>query len=483
MERSKTTQYFGAKPIPLAITFAVGLVIWFSPAPEGLNIQAWHLFAIFVATIVGIISKALPMGAVTIGSVAIVAATGVLDPDNAKNAVKLSLAGLSNSVLWLIIVAYFIARGFIKTGLGERIAYYFVRLMGKKTLGLSYGVTLADLFISPVIPSSSARGGGIVFPIIDSLSRSYGSLPNDPSKKKIGGFLMMTEYHINLITGGMFLTAGVGNPLMISLANDFGLNITWGGWLLASVVPCILSLILVPYFNYKICNPEIKETPNAVIMANEKLKQMGKMHYHEWIMLGAFIGLIVLWIFSKEFGIHTTTTALLGLLVLLIFGVLDWEDVKNEKSAWNTLIWFSTLLMLASNLSKLGFIAWFTNSIDHLVHGYNWVVVWFILIAIYVYAHYFFASLSAHIVAMFSAFLALGIAVGVPPMLMCLSLFFGSHYYGSLTNYGGGPVAILFDSGYVDIGEWWRQGFLVSVLNFIIFMVIGAVWWKFLGLW
>lgn len=481
MEKSK---YLGAKPIPLAITLIVGVGLWFIPVPEGLKPQAWHLFAIFVATIVGIISKALPMGAVAVASVAAVAVTGVLDPDNAKKATKLALSGLSHHVLWLIIAAYFIAKGFVKTGFGLRIAYYFVKLLGKKTLGLSYGVTLADLFIAPAVPSSSARGGGIVFPILDSLSRSYGSLPNDPSRKKMGHFLMITEYHINLITGAAFLTAGAANPLMVTLANDgFGLDISWGGWFLAGLVPCLLSLILIPFINYKMIKPEIKETPNAVAMANEKLAEMGSISYKEWVMFFTFVGLIVMWIFSKQIGVYTTATAFLGLTVLLVFGVISWDDVKSEKGAWNTLMWFSTLLMLASNLGKLGFISWFSSNVGSVVEGLDWMMVWVVLIAIYLYAHYMFASLTAHVVAMFSAFLALGIAAGVPPMLMCLSLFFVSHYFGSLTNYGGGPVAILFDAGYVELREWWTQGFIVSVINFVIFMVVGTIWWKVLGLW
>ena len=141
----------GAKLVPLLITVAVGLVIWFLPPPEGVAAlekgqQAWHLLAIFVATIVGLILKPLPMGAVAIIGIVLTAATGTLTAAQ-------SLSGFGNTTIWLIVLAFFISRSFIKTGLGARIAYLFMGVLGKKTLGLSYGLVATDLVMAPAIPT------------------------------------------------------------------------------------------------------------------------------------------------------------------------------------------------------------------------------------------------------------------------------------------------------------------------------------------
>ena len=168
-----------ARLVSLIATLAVGVAIWYLPAPAGVKPAAIHLLAIFVATIVGIITKPLPMGAVALIGIMATAFSGTLTPEKA-------LSGFSNSVIWLIVIAFFIARGFIKTGLGHRIAYFFVSKLGKRTLGLSYGLVATDLLIAPAIPSNTARAGAVVFPIVRSLSTAYGSEPNSPSSRGSG---------------------------------------------------------------------------------------------------------------------------------------------------------------------------------------------------------------------------------------------------------------------------------------------------------
>lgn len=142
--------------INLAITVAVGLIIWFIPAPEGLTVTVWHLFAIFVATIVGLIIKPMPMGAIAIMAIAVCILTGsvgTIKDGKFTASVAAGLAGFSDTTIWLIVIAFFISRGFIKTGLGSRVAYLFVKAFGKKTLGLSYALAATDLVLAPAMPS------------------------------------------------------------------------------------------------------------------------------------------------------------------------------------------------------------------------------------------------------------------------------------------------------------------------------------------
>lgn len=473
---TKAQKPIDVKLVPFLVTVAVGVALWFTPAPEGVAPEAWNLFAIFVATIVGLIIKPLPMGAVALIGMMATALTGTLT-------INETLSGFSNRVIWLIVLAFFIARGFIKTGLGSRIAYLFVRLLGKRTLGLSYGLIATDLVLAPAVPSNTARAGGVVFPILRSLAKAYDSDPEDGTERKIGSFLTIAAFQGTIITSAMFLTAMAANPLAANLAADMGVEITWGGWALAAMVPGLISLAVIPYLLYKIYPPEIKETPGAAEMAKEELARMGPMKRQEWIMLGAFFLLLVLWIFGKQLGVHSTTAALVGLSLLLLTSVLTWKDVQNETGAWDTLVWFAALVMMATFLNSLGLIPWFSALMGGYVDGVAWLPAFLILSIVYFYSHYFFASNTAHVSAMYAAFLAVAIAVGSPPVLAALVLAFFSNLFSSMTHYGTGPAPVLFGAGYVDIGSWWRIGFLVSIVNIVIWLGIGGLWWKVLGLW
>jgi divalent anion:Na+ symporter, DASS family len=467
----------GSKLLSPLITVAVGLVIWFLPHPAAVDVKAWHLLAIFVATILGIILKALPMGALAMIAMALTALTGTLS-------IGESLSGFGNSTIWLIVLAFFVARGFIKTGLGRRIAFLFVALLGKRSLGLGYGLVAADLVLAPAIPSNTARAGGVIFPIMRALAHAYQSEPGDGSARKIGAFLAKTAFQGTVITSAMFLTAMAANPLIVKFAADQGIALTWTGWALAASVPGIVSLIVVPLVIYKLYPPEIKATPGAVQLARSELARMGPISPREWVMLGVFVLLLVLWIFAPQLGgIDATTTAFAGLLVLLVTGVLTWQDLLDEKGAWDTLVWFSALVMMAGFLSKLGLIAWFSKEMGTLVSGEAWVVGFLILTLVYFYSHYFFASQTAHITAMYAAFLAVALAMGVPPVFAALVLAFSSNLFSSLTHYATGPAPVYFGSGYVELGTWWGLGFVISLVNIVIWVGLGGLWWKVLGIW
>ncbi len=459
------------------ICFFIGLAIWFSPIPEGVTKQAWHLLSIFIFTILGIIAKPLPMGAMALVGLMLTVLTKTLTFPEA-------FSGFQNDVVWLVAFAFFISRGIIHTGLGARVAYHLMSLLGRNSIGLGYGLAMTDLLLAPMIPSITARAGGVIFPILKSVSKAFDSEPNS-GRKKIGAYLTQTAFQSTCITSAMFLTAMAGNPFIAEIVARNGVAITWGKWALAAIVPGILNLLVLPYFLYKIYPPEIKGTPDAPKIAHKHLAEMGKLCAKEWIMIGVFVLLITLWILGPSIGLNAATAALFGLVILLLTKVLSWSDILKEDGGWDTLIWFSTLVMMASALSKLGLVQWFSTwTISHVqqLNLTGWGLGFVLLALIYFYAHYFFASNVAQIGAMYPPFFLLALSFGTPPLIAALVLAFFSNLFGGLTHYGCGPAPVLFGAGYVKITEWWRLGFIVSVLNILIWLSVGALWWKLIGL-
>lgn len=469
--------YKSANPLTLFISFAVGLAIWLQSPPSGIDPKAWSLLAIFTGSIIGIMTKALSMGGVAFLGMTLLTLTHTLS-------IKETLSGFSHPIVWLVISAFFLARSFIKTGLGSRLAYVFIALLGKRTLGLGYGMAATELILAPVIPSNTARAGGIVYPIARALAVSFGSTPEKHSQRLIGGYLILTSYYCNLITGAMFLTGMAANPIMTTIAAEKGIHISWGLWALAALVPGVLSLIIIPLFVYKVYPPEIKRTPEARKMALDHLAEMGRMTPYELITLGVFVLLGVLWMVGETFfGIDSTTVALIGVSILLTTGVLTWNDIKNEHEAWDTLMWFSTLIMMATFLNQLGVIGAFTESIRQNMEHLSWYVAFPLLILVYFYSHYFFASNTAHVTSMFPAFLGIGLALGIPGYLIALSLGYVSNLFACTTHYGTGCAPILFGSEYVNLKTWWKVGLYVSFIFLFLWIGVGALWWKVLGLW
>lgn len=467
--------------IPLVLFAA----LWFSPHPETLSDEAWRMFGLFVATILAIILKPTPMGAVTIIFMIIGVLTGIIpltapkdDPGSAY-----ALMGFGNGTIWLIVMAFLISRGFVKTGLGRRIALYFVSKVGGKMLGVSYGLAMADFVLSPAIPSATARGGGIMAPIMKSVAQTYDSEPG-PTRRRAGAFLALNVGQVNAITCAMFLTAMAGNPLIASLAGQFDVEITWTNWALGAIVPGLCALIIVPYVVYLIYPPELKETPEAKAMAARQVKDLGPLTYGEKMLAATFVVLLLLWtVGDLVLGISATTTAFVGVIILLVTNVLTWEDVISEKAAWDTMVWFAVLYMMATALSQYGFIGWISEVIANGLGGMNWVVALILLVIIYFFSHYLFASATAHISAMYVAFLGAAIALGAPPLMAALVLAYTSNIFTSLTQYAGGASPTLFGMKYITVGEWWRTAAIAGMVSLTIWIVIGGMWMKLIGFW
>jgi len=455
--------------------------------------NAWHLLALFVGTIVAIIGKAMPIGAIAVLAITLVAATGVTN-DSPGGAIADALSGFSNPLIWLIGAAIMLSRGLIKTGLGARIGYFFISKFGRKTLGVGYALTLSELIIAPVTPSNTARGGGIMHPIMRAIAGSYGSDPDNGTEGRIGRYLALVNYHANPITSAMFITATAPNPLIVKLvaeATGAEINLTWGTWALAMLLPGLLALVLMPLALYFLYPPEIKNTPDAAAFARGKIEEQGPITGPEKITLGVFALILLLWagvpamLFGPDASFNPTTVAFIGLSCLLLSGVLSWDDVLREKSAWDTVVWFSALVMMATFLNKLGLIEWFSGAIESRIGslGLDWLTASSLLVLIYLYSHYFFASTTAHITAMFAAFYTAGLALGAPALPLALIMAAASSIMMTLTHYATGTSPIIFGSGYTTLGQWWTAGFVMSVLLIVVWVTVGGLWWRLLGYW
>lgn len=468
----------GEKPVPRwqwAAVLIPGLALYFAPVP-GLNPQQRHLLAVFAATIVSLVAQPVPMGVSVIVALTILALTRTVP--GAK-----VLSGFSNATVWLIFTAFLFARAVTATGFGLRVAYLFIQRFGHSALTLGYSIAASDVVLAPFVPSDTARGGGIIYPITRSVAQALGSEPG-PTARRLGAFLMLVGFHATYTASGMFLTGMAANPLIVEFAHNIAhVNLTWLGWAEASIVPGLLSLILVPYLIYRLDPPDIRDTEAARTLASEELGKMGRMRREERWLIAILLAVMAGWVTSPWHGINNAFVALAGVSAILICRVLTWNDLLAESKAWDALIWFAPLIMMADQLNELGIIRLFSKSVFSHMQGWSWTLALFTLAVSYLYIHYGFASMTAQVTALYPGFLAAALAAGAPPLLASLVFAFFSNLNAGLTHYGTGSAPVYFGAGYVSQPTWWKLGFVISLMNIVIWLGIGGIWWKFIGLW
>ncbi|MGI9455596.1 MAG: DASS family sodium-coupled anion symporter [Aeoliella sp.] len=504
----------------------VGVTIWFSPVPNGLNEQAWHVFAVFAATIVSFLLRPLPMGVCVLLGLLVLAATGSLAPSfltwaeqqghelpqastidvsfidplyielQGKYSEKIivlslqgALKGFANTTVWLVVAAFLISGAMIHSGLGRRLALMMVAALGRTTLGLGYAIAAAEFLLGPFIPSNTARGGGVMMPIVNSICRVLGSEPHR-EPKRAGEYLVLCGAHLNLITAAMFLTGMAANPLVSAAAKDFlDVEFGWGMWIKGAIVPGLVSLALLPVLLYWLARPQLTDAREAQASIRSELKELGPWSAQQVTMAVVLVLMLLLWatgpLQEKHFDLKlpTALVALGGVATLVVLGVLPYSKVTGNAAAWDTLLWLGGLVTMAGALKTTGFVDWFASGVQSGIGTTTGIAAALLLAVVYFYSMYAFSMLTGHILALAGVFFTVAAALGAPPLVTVALVAYFSNLCGCTTNYSTGPVVIYFGLGYVPIGRWFWIGFLVSLFHLVVWIGVGLAWWKMIGWW
>ena len=450
------------------LPFALALGIWFTPVPAGLTAPAWHLFAVFVSAIVAVLDGAFPLLTSTMIAVAAVVLTGTITPAQA-------FGGFANASVLLVVIAFLVAQAVVKSGLGRRISLFMVSRFGRSSLGLAYSIVLTDAVIAPAFPSNTARGG-VLFPIVLSVSEGSGSKPDDPEGRRLGGYLKFCTMASLAVSSALWMTATSANPIGIQLAREFGVQIGFGKWIVASSVPALTAIVALPWLVARLFPPGVGETPEAPIAARKELAALGPLSRDERITAVAFALMVSGWIFADKLGLNVTSIAFLGLGLLLMAGVLTLNDIASQGDTLTTFLWLAVLFALSGALNELGFMGYAGQILARYMGGFSWPVTYVGLIVIYVAIHYLFVSQSSQVLALLGVFLDVGIRGGVPAPLMAFGLLFASSYFSVITPQGGSQNVIFVGSGYLTQRELYRLGLLTTLFFLGVFLVIGTGW-------
>jgi L-tartrate/succinate antiporter len=462
---------------PLLLGGAIALV----PTPEGLAPEAWHYFALFVTVITLIITEPIPAAALGMAGVTAAAVLGLVR-DTPRAAAEWALSGFGNTIVWLIFAAFMFTVGYAQTGLGRRVALHLVRLLGHRTLGLGYAVALADLAFAPFTPSATARSAGTIFPVVSHIPQLYGSRPDDGTARLMGAYLLYTAMAVSFITSSMFITGLAPNALAITIIEQTAkVEISWLQWFVGFAPIGLTLLVLTPLVLYVIYPPAIRTAPEVPRWAADQLRQMGPMTRKEFILFVLVGSALALWITATDY-IDPALTAVLIVLLMVVAGVVSWDDVIGQKQAWNVLIWFGTLVTLAAGLSEVGFVGWLAKATAPTFTRLDLGAAIAAIVGTFFVLHYFFASITAHTATLLPVFLGVALTIeAISPTRWSLLLGYPLGLMGVLTFYSSGQSVIYYASGYITRRDFWVLGFVLGAMYIGVYLLLAPRWLAFLA--
>jgi DASS family divalent anion:Na+ symporter len=453
-------------------------------APEGVSDRGWWTAAVFAATIVGFLTRPLPMGPLVLSALVVLLAAGVFG--EGKHAIESLLEGFADEVVWLVVAAFLLSGAVVRTGLGKRVALMLIRALGRTTLGLGYAIVGTELALGPIIPATTARGGGVIAPVVLSLAQALGASPAGP-RRSTGGYLALCGAHANLIAAAMFFTGMAMNPQIGLYAQKVwgaeSIRWDWFTWLKGSCLPGLVGMALLPWFLYRLSPPDLTDARKAREEAVAELREMGPWSWRQ-IGLAGLLGLMVVaWATESLHQVYSTSIALVGISAIVVLGIDRWENFLGEKFAWDALIWLGGLVAMAKKLEAEHVMDWFGQQIQGQVTGLSGPATAVVLALIYFFSMYGFSMLTGHIAAFTPPFFVVALAAGCPPLLMVAMISYFSNLCGCLTNYSTGQVVIYFGFGYVSPQRWFSVGLAVAMFHLTVWLGVGLPYWKLLGWW
>ena len=452
-------------------------------APEGVSDRGWWTAAVFAATIVGFLTRPLPMGPLVLAALVVLLAAGVFG--RGQDAIHSLLLGFADETVWLVVSAFLLSGTVVRTGLGKRIALLLIRALGRTTLGLGYAIVGTELALGPVIPATTARGGGVIAPVVLALSQALGASPAGP-RRSTGAYLALCGAHANLIAAAMFFTGMAMNPQIAVYAQEvWGENVRWDWftWLKGSCLPGLVGMALLPWFLYRLSPPDLTDAREAQEEAAAELRAMGPWSWRQLGLAGLLAVMVAAWASEALHGVYTTSIALAGLALIVVLGLDRWENLLAERFAWDALIWLGGLVAMARILERERVMSWFASQIQQEVTGLSGPATAVVLATIYFFSMYGFSMLTGHIAAFAPPFFVVALAAGCPPLLMVAMISYFSNLCGCLTNYSTGQVVIYFGFGYVSPQRWFSVGLAVAAFHLAVWLGVGLPYWKLLGWW
>src|SRR5581483_6523591 len=346
--------------------------IWFWPVPAGLTPQAWHLFAIFVTAIVSVLTGVFPLLTSTTLAIGAVVLTNTVPAAKA-------FAGFANTSVLLVVIAFLVAQAVVKSGLGRRISLFMVTLFGRSSLGLAYSIVLPDAAIAPAFPSNTARGG-VLYPIVLSVAEGSGSRPDDPNGRRLGGYLMFSAMASLSVSSALWMTATSANPIAMQVAREYGINVSFTDWMIASSVPALTAIVALPWLLAYLFPPSVTATPAAPDAARKELQRLGPLSREEWITAIAFLLMVTGWVLGDRLQLNVTSIAFAGLGILLMTGVLTTNDIATQGDTLTTFLWLAVLFALSTQLNELGFMGYVGQRLTSYMGGLSWPVTYVALI-------------------------------------------------------------------------------------------------------
>jgi len=470
---------------------ALLLVIILLPTPAGLPVAGQRMLGILafavivwmtetvsypVSAAIMVTLMALLLGtAPAVGSAKLLGTTGALG---------IALGGFSNTAWALVAAALFLAAAMTRTGLDKRIALVVLSRIGARTNRVLIGVILVGFILSFFVPSTTARVSCLV-PIVMGIIAVFGV----DRKSRFAGMMLIATAQADSLWNVGIKTAAAQNMVAVSfIQKQLGTDISWIKWFIAAAPFSVIMSVVLYFVMMKMMPPEVEEIAGGKAAVAQSLRELGPMTGAEKRLLT--LSLILLCFWTTEGSLHaldTSTTTIVAVTLMLLpgIGVMNWKEAQ-ERIPWGTVVLFGVGISLGSALLSTQAATWLAKGIVTLfgLQGATAFLILAVLAAFLVLIHLGFASATALAAAMIPIIISILQAVKTPG-LNVVGLTMILQYvvsFGMLLPVNAPQNMIAYGTGTFEVKDFIRTGIPLTIAAYALVLIMGATYWKWLGL-
>lgn len=466
-------------------------VIVMLPPQEGLSIAGQRMIAIMVFSVIVWATTAIsyPVSAGVIITLMALLIGFAPNPETGKiygtaAGLSMGLNGFSSTAFCLVAAAMFLAAAMTKTGLDKRIALVILSKLGAKANRVVIGVILCGFILSFFVPSTTARVACLV-PIVLGMIKAF----DLPMKSRFAGMLMITVAQVDSVWNVGIKTAAAQNMVAVNfIKSQLGVDISWMEWFIAAAPFAILMSIALYKLMMYLFPPEIDEIPGGQATVKRLLAEMGAVTANEKKLLCVSVCLLILW--TTEKALHpfdTSTTTMLAVTILMLpkIGVMDWPETVH-KINWGTVLLFGVGISLGSALLSTKAATWMANQIvaNFGLANSSTLVVLAVMSLFLIIIHTGFASatgLAAAIIPIVISVLQSLKTPGVNIVGMTMILQYVVSF-GFILPVNAPQNMIAYGTDTFEVKDFVRSGIPLTIIGFALIMLLGATYWKWIGL-
>ncbi len=434
------------------IIFAIIVFLAINFMPLDFSAQAKSVLAITAVAMILWVSEVIPLHATALLVALLLVVFGGFSAEKV-------FAQFFDKVVVLVLGGFVLAVALSKHKLDEYIAYKTLGKLGKKPQNILLGMLAVTAFLSMWMSNSASAAIAMPIALVIIMQNKL-----KPFESKFAKSMVLAVAYGATIGGIGTIIGSTPNVLAQKFLTEQGVQFGFVEWLVRGF-PFMIALILISWVVLKkIFKPELNsiEVPTHTHAFTAEQKKVALI----------FLLTVGLWITESIHGIHNSIIALVPIILLYAFKLVNTSDF--HKISWGTLILIGGGIAIGMAIDQSNIDSNLTGFLGSILSNHPLITIILLLGVVGIMLTSFLSNTAASAV-LIPIITSLSITLGIDMTNLVVAGAIGVSMDFMLPM-GTPPSALACSSGYANSKDLLKAGIIISILGAVLLALFSLIW-------